>query len=402
MRTNGACWAMATLLSLGASAGGAARRDAAQTGTAVPITSEPHHHLVLDNDSVKAYKVEVGPHESTLLHQHDHDYVFIVIGDAQVTSAIPGKAEAHLELSDGEVHLSRGGFAHVARNEGDHPFRNVTIELLRPQGELHNLCVQEVAREPVVCPGPRQSPGTTPARTDSPQFETDATRVILTRVPPHQKAALPDSRWEELIVALDEAVIAFAAGKGPERLLRPGDLLWLGRGGVARLLKNDGDKEARFIVLEMRPSGSGETKPGPATGPIVGAPLVPHDLDTLMALEYKWMNARDRQTFEEIWADDYEDASEKGRFTKGQILSRPAPPPPPAGGRPAWTEKLEDVHARFYDTISVVTGRVERRDSSGKTILQTQFTDVFHWENGRWRAVSSQETRVEGESVAKP
>lgn len=401
MKAKWACHAVLLLVPLCASAGGN-KTPTAQTAAAVPITSEPHHHLSLQNDYVKVYEVEVAPHESTLLHQHDHDYVYITIGDAQVTSAIPGRPEVHLKLSDGEARFSRGGFAHVARNDADVPFRNVTIELLRPQGELRNLCLQVIANEPAACPGTQEKSAPSATHTDWPEFETGETRVILTRVVPHREVNLRDPRWEELIVALDGGVIAFATGKGPERLLRPGDSVWLGRGGVARVLKNSGDKEARFITLQMQPKGAEEPAAAAATGPIVGAPLVPHDPETLMVLEYKWMNARDRQTFEEIWADDYEDASENGRFTKQQILSRPAPPRPPEGAQPPWTEKLEDVQLRFYDTIGIVTGRVDRRDNSGKIILQTQFTDVFHWENGRWRAVSSQETPVALAEVAKP
>jgi hypothetical protein len=371
---------------------------AEQTAAAVPITSEPHHHLVLENEYVKVYHVEVAPHESTLLYRHDHDYVYIPIGDALVTSAVPGKPEVHLKLTDGQAGLSRGGFAHVARNDADTPFRNVTIELLRPQGELRNLCLQVVTNEPLACPSTQAAAAT---HTDWPEFETDETRVILTRVMPHQNVNLSDAHWEELIVALDPAGIAFAVGKGPERLLHPGDCMWLGRDGVARLFKNYGDKEARFITLQMQPNGAAEPAPPPAVGPIVGAPLVPHDPQALIGLEHEWMNARDRQTFERLWANDYEDANEHGRFTKQQIFSGAAPPPPETSER-SWMETLEDVHVRFYDTIGIVTGRVDRRDKSGQIIRQTQFPDVFHWEDGRWRAVSSQETPLARGSAPKP
>lgn len=270
MRAKRGCLFAAFLLLLYAPAG------AVQTPAAVPIASEQHHHLVLENQYVKVYQVEVPPHESTLLHQHDHDYVYITIGDAQVTSAIPGKPEAHLKLADGEARFSRGGFAHVARNDGDAPFRNVTIELLRPQGELRNLCLQVIANEPAACPRAQEPPAGAATHTDWPEFETDETRVILTRLMPEQKVSLNDVHWEELIVALDQAVIAFAVGKGPERLLHPGDCVWLGRGGVKRVFKNNGDKQTRFITLQMQPRSAEEPAPPASTGPIVGAPLVPH------------------------------------------------------------------------------------------------------------------------------
>src|ERR1700731_353578 len=55
---------------------------------AVPISEEHHHHLVLENPFIRAYEVEVPPHESTLFHRHDQDYIYIVFGDADITNAV--------------------------------------------------------------------------------------------------------------------------------------------------------------------------------------------------------------------------------------------------------------------------------------------------------------------------
>jgi hypothetical protein len=102
----------------------------------VPISQEHHHHLVIENGFVKAYEVEVAPHESTLMHQHLHDYVYVVLGDAQFTNAVAGKPEVKVQQPDLAVNYSPGPFAHVATNNADTPFRNITIELLHPQGEV--------------------------------------------------------------------------------------------------------------------------------------------------------------------------------------------------------------------------------------------------------------------------
>src|SRR6266852_2246766 len=99
------------------------------------VPGEPHHHVTIENAYLRAYYVEVAPHESTQLHQHDHDYIFVSLGPANVINAVRDKPEVHLVLKDGETHFTRGGFAHVARNLADTPFRNVTIELLKSQGE---------------------------------------------------------------------------------------------------------------------------------------------------------------------------------------------------------------------------------------------------------------------------
>jgi beta-alanine degradation protein BauB len=98
----------------------------------VPITEEQHHHLVLDNDYVRVFHVEVPPHSETLYHQHDMDYVFVTLGDSKVASErVDGKSTT-LELKDGDTRFTKGGFAHKAVNLSDKPFVNVTIEMKRP------------------------------------------------------------------------------------------------------------------------------------------------------------------------------------------------------------------------------------------------------------------------------
>lgn len=105
-------------------------------GAAVPISQEHHHHLIIENSYIKAYEVEVPPHEATLLHQHDYDYVYVVFGDADITNAIEGKPMVSSHLPDTTVNFVKGPIAHIAGNVGDTPFRNITISLLHKQGEV--------------------------------------------------------------------------------------------------------------------------------------------------------------------------------------------------------------------------------------------------------------------------
>src|SRR5216683_6546686 len=106
---------------------------AAQTTTEVEITSEPSHHLALENESIRVFKVEVAPHASTLMHRHRHDYVFVTLGEARVSNEVEGKPPVDLKLADGDTRFVPGNFAHVARNLSDRPFRNVTIELMQDE-----------------------------------------------------------------------------------------------------------------------------------------------------------------------------------------------------------------------------------------------------------------------------
>ena len=102
----------------------------------VPITKEPHHHLVLENSYVRVFRVEIISPDATLLHRHDNPYAYMSIGKAEFTNAVEGKPDTRVKMTDGQLGYSRGGFSHIIRTENDTPFYNLTIELLHPQGEM--------------------------------------------------------------------------------------------------------------------------------------------------------------------------------------------------------------------------------------------------------------------------
>jgi quercetin dioxygenase-like cupin family protein len=99
----------------------------------VEITNEPHHHLTFENKSVRVFNVEVPPHADTLMHWHRHDYIYVTLGDSEIVNAVKDKPPVTVKLKDGETRFSPATFAHIARNLADHPFRNVTIEILEDE-----------------------------------------------------------------------------------------------------------------------------------------------------------------------------------------------------------------------------------------------------------------------------
>src|SRR3989442_15587200 len=80
----------------------------AQAPTAVPIPKEPHHHLVLENEYVRVFRVSVPAHDATLLHQHDVPYLYVSLGPADVINAVQGKPEARIVMADGQLGYSPG------------------------------------------------------------------------------------------------------------------------------------------------------------------------------------------------------------------------------------------------------------------------------------------------------
>ena len=113
----------------------------------VDIADEPHHHLILANDFVRAFAVDVPPHTRTLCHRHPQDYLLYVAVGAEIVSAARDEEPKTLSYVSGECELSQAGLVHVVENLSDAPFRNVVVELQPRVADLRR------GNEPIVLGG---------------------------------------------------------------------------------------------------------------------------------------------------------------------------------------------------------------------------------------------------------
>jgi hypothetical protein len=204
----------------------------AQAPTAVPIPQEPHHHLVLENDYVRVFRVNVPAHESTLLHQHDVPYLYVALGPADVINAVQGKPEAHLVLADGQLGYSPGHFAHIARNDSDLPFNNVTIELLKPEGAPRNLCAQIIpSAANAGCDKALGSALAGHGFTVESQLQTDQWNLDLVRLGPGTVSPKLVVRGKSLVVALFGSDVQIDVVGKPAQALHGGEVTWIAARG---------------------------------------------------------------------------------------------------------------------------------------------------------------------------
>ncbi len=228
----------------------------AQAPVPVPLArgnapGEPHHHLKIENSYVRAYYVEVPPHGETQLHQHDNGYLFVTLGDSDVTNAVLGKPEVHLQLKDGEVRFTRGGFAHVARNNSDAPFRNVTIEFLRPQSDVHNRC-EKVIDGPVDTCSWAAHNRIALLRA----FCTKDVNVLSGLLKQRGRFLLDYTQGKDaLVVAMDQSTLRVSRDEAffnPPINLGSGDVTWIPATNARTLFKNGGRNDARFLIILFR------------------------------------------------------------------------------------------------------------------------------------------------------
>jgi len=213
---------------------------------AVPVGEEGHHQLVLENEYTRVFHVVLAPKESTLMHQHDRDYVYVMIGSSQVESLKQGAAPTQMKLNDGDVKFTKGPLTHKVTNVGDTPFVNLTIEVKKASTKA--VCGASwagvEAEKPQACETVMSGffGETLNLKTDQVEATTESTTGSGTGLKPG------DVHNARLLVALSQLACLCADRKVLR--MNPGDVAWLPR-QTAEQISNVGDIHARFVIVSF-------------------------------------------------------------------------------------------------------------------------------------------------------
>jgi quercetin dioxygenase-like cupin family protein len=214
----------------------------AQTTTEVAITAEPSHHLALDNEYVRVFKVEVAPHAATLMHRHNHDYIAVTIGDAHISNEVEGKSPVDVSLYDGGTGFTAGNFAHIARNLSDQPFRNVTIELMQDEKLRQSVSHwPEESGEKTFTGGRLKI-----------LFVKDGVRAAELNLEPGATVPSHHHNGPHLVVAISDVNLrSDVEGQAPATAtIKAGDVKWVA-GGYTHTVTNIGKEPVRLVSIEF-------------------------------------------------------------------------------------------------------------------------------------------------------
>jgi len=215
----------------------------AQSASEVAITAEPHHHLALENSYVRVFKVEVAPHDATLMHRHEHDYVFVTLGASEVSNEVEGKPPVTLKLQDGETRFSPGDFAHIARNLAATPFRNVTIEFM-----------QDAAARKSPPPAWDEERGlhVLNGGTQDIMFVKDGVRVSEIDLQPGGVLPLHHHAGPHLAIAVTDLDMRSDKADGTSQpvQMKAGDIVWVPAGGT-HSVTNLGKSPGKWVTVEF-------------------------------------------------------------------------------------------------------------------------------------------------------
>jgi quercetin dioxygenase-like cupin family protein len=207
----------------------------------VEVTSEPSHHLVLQNEFVRVFDVTVAPKASTLVHKHNYDYLFVTLGDADLVNARTGEKPVPLTLKDGEVRFTKSNFSHAATNQGDRPFHNITIELLKPATNV-KVCTDSCNAGPPcagICP------------TVERRITSDQWTVSFVTLPPSSRVDKHTHSLAHMAVAVSDLNLTAQEGTSSSEIRRsPGGLDWV-PAGTTHTVVNAGTSTARMVTIDF-------------------------------------------------------------------------------------------------------------------------------------------------------
>ncbi len=110
--------------------------------------------------------------------------------------------------------------------------------------------------------------------------------------------------------------------------------------------------------------------------------------DAVVQLEQRWLaSENDPNALESILAEDFVHVLPTGIITKQQQLAYQRSHP----RRDEEKRWFDELNVRVFGEAAVATGAVSAVGENGAE-RKTYFTDVFANRNGRWRAVSAEET----------
>jgi hypothetical protein len=90
--------------------------------------------LLLENDRVRVWELQLEPGEESDLHEHTLDYVLVQVAGDRIAGVFEADSANHQGVVEARVtpgsamFLTRGNIA-TARNVGEKPFHEIVIEL---------------------------------------------------------------------------------------------------------------------------------------------------------------------------------------------------------------------------------------------------------------------------------
>jgi hypothetical protein len=218
----------------------------AQTPAPIEITAEPHHHLLLENESVHVFAVTIPPRQGTDLTRHDHNFLVVTLQDSEIASWAEGEAGVlTYRFRTNDIHFYFGGRARAMRNDTSSEYRNLTVEFLSPKVTTYGY--QSNTRR-WQYGGNTLLPPVDPSAKFANRMPLGDAVVKDVQLLPGDEFPKPEERIAQLLIALSDLQLSSGKEKVQEEI---GGVAWIPSERVEKLV-NKGTQPARFVAVEVQ------------------------------------------------------------------------------------------------------------------------------------------------------
>jgi hypothetical protein len=230
-----ACCALLALLAI-----------AAPAQTAVDMASEPHHHLLLQNDEVRVFAVTLRPTEQAYI-RHEHNFLVVTLQDGEVVVWSEGQSPIqNFHVSQGDVRFFLSGPALGMREDRTTDYRNITVEFLNPKVTSYGY---QADKGTWGYDTGGVNPPTDPHARFANSMKLGAAIVRDVQLLPGDSLPPPEREAAELLVPVTDVDLKTQGDRHIRK--QPGEVIWIGNGRKSDLL-GAGGEPSRFEVVELQ------------------------------------------------------------------------------------------------------------------------------------------------------
>jgi len=95
------------------------------------VVADPKHYAVdRENDSVRVVRIQYGPHERSVMHDHARDGLLVYLTDHRVRFTYPDGSSEEVSVKAGQTAWATAG-THLPENLEDEPLELLYVEIKR-------------------------------------------------------------------------------------------------------------------------------------------------------------------------------------------------------------------------------------------------------------------------------
>ncbi len=213
--------------------------------TAVELTAEPHHHLLLQNDQVRVFGFALKPGEQAYV-KHEHNFLFTMLDDCQMVLWSEGQSPiTSFIFKQGDTRLFYSGAPRGYRNDQTQTCRGAIVEFLDPKVTTYGFQADgQWGYGPTSIGNPVD-----PRAKFKSELALGTASVAYVQLLAGDSFPAPEKGVAELLIPVTD--VDFKTQGDIHLRKSPGEATWLGEGRKSDL-ENASGAPLRFLMVQLQ------------------------------------------------------------------------------------------------------------------------------------------------------